>query len=87
MISSPIGGWSKLWSYIDKNNAFKNEDLVGQAVQLEFKIGKDGAPVDIKVLKAADQKYVEEAIRLLLNGPKWEQPTKENGKMTFKIDF
>jgi hypothetical protein len=87
LISSPIGGWSKLWSYIDKNNAFKNEDLVGQAVQLEFKIGKDGAPVDIKVLKAADQKYVEEAIRLLLNGPKWEQPTKENGKMTFKIDF
>jgi hypothetical protein len=87
LVSNPIGGWDKLWTYIDKNNAFKNEELVGQTVQLEFKIGKDGSPEDIKVLKVADQKYVQEAIRLLLNGPKWEQPTKENGKMTFKIDF
>ncbi|MEQ7798478.1 hypothetical protein ABDJ41_01595 [Pedobacter sp. ASV1-7] len=87
LISNPIGGWDKLWTYIDKNNAFKNEELSGQFVQLEFKIGKDGSPEDIKILKSADQKYVQEAIRLLLNGPKWEQPTKENSKMTFKIDF
>jgi len=87
LVSNPIGGWDKLWTYIDKNNAFKNEGLIGQTVQLEFKIGKDGSPEDIKVLKVADQKYVQEAIRLLLNGPKWEQPAKENGKMTFKIDF
>lgn len=85
--SQPIGGWHKLWSYIEKNNAFKGKELVGQFVQLEFKIGKDGTPEDVKVLKGADHKYEEEAMRLLLNGPKWEQPVKENTRMTFKIDF
>lgn len=85
--SQPIGGWHKLWSYIEKNNAFKGKELVGQFVQLEFKIGKDGTPEDVKVLKGADHKYEAEAIRLLLNGPKWEQPVKENTRMTFKIDF
>lgn len=85
--SQPIGGWHKLWSYIEKNNAFKGKELVGQFVQLDFKIGKDGTPEDVKVLKGADHKYEEEAIRLLLNGPKWEQPAKENTRMTFKIDF
>ncbi|MNY60039.1 Gram-negative bacterial tonB protein [compost metagenome] len=87
MVSNPIGGWDKLWTYIEQNNAFKAEKKVGQIVELEFKIAKDGTPEDIKILKAADHKYEQEAIRLILNGPKWEQPTKENGKMTFKIDF
>ncbi len=87
MVSNPIGGWDKLWTYIDQNNAFKNEKKVGQIVELEFTIAKDGRPENIKILKEAEFKYEQEAIRLILNGPDWEQPIKDNGKMTFVIDF
>lgn len=87
MVSNPVGGWSKLWEYIGQNNAFKDEKKVGQIVELSFKIKKDGTPIDLRIEKKADSKYEEEAIRLILNGPKWEKPDKSNSRMTFVIDF
>ncbi|SMC72303.1 energy transducer TonB [Pedobacter nyackensis] len=87
MISNPIGGWEKLFEYIKTNNTFAKSETAGQSVELSFNIDKDGSPTAIKVLKGADDKYEEEAIRLIINGPKWEQPKKAGSKMTFIIDF
>lgn len=87
MVSSPIGGWDKLFTYIKANNAFAKEAKTGQAVELSFKIDKDGTPTAIEIIKVADDKYEQEAIRLILNGPKWEKPAKDSSRMTFKIDF
>lgn len=87
MISNPVEGWDKLWTYLELNNAFKNEKKTGQVVEVSFKIDKDGRPIDVKVEKGADEKYEQEAIRLILNGPKWEKPEKARSRMTFTIDF
>lgn len=87
MVSNPIGGWDKLWAYIGLNNAFKDEKKTGQIVEVSFKINKDGTPTDLKVEKKADDKYEQEAIRLIINGPKWERPKKNNSRMFFQIDF
>jgi hypothetical protein len=87
MVSSPVGGWDKLFAYIKANNVFEKETKTGQAVELSFKIDKDGTPTAIEIIKVADDKYEQEAIRLILNGPKWEKPAKENSRVTFKINF
>lgn len=87
MVSNPVDGWDKLFAYIKTNNSFAHEKKTGQVVELSFRIAKDGSPADIKVVKAADSKYEEEAIRLILNGPKWEVPKKSRSRMTFQIDF
>jgi hypothetical protein len=87
MASEPIGGWNKLFDYIQTNNSFKAEPKAGFSVELSFKIDKDGKPVNIEIVKGAAAKYEDEAIRLILNGPKWELPKKANSRITFKIDF
>lgn len=87
MISNPVTGWDKLWVYLDQNNAFKNEKKTGQVVEVSFKIDKEGRPTAIRIEKGADDKYEQEAIRLIMNGPKWEQPEKSRSRMTFRIDF
>ena len=74
MVSNPVGGWDKLFEYINSNNAFAKEKKAGQSVELSFRIDPQGGPVDIKILKGADDKYEQEAIRLITNGPKWEKP-------------
>lgn len=87
MVSNPVGGWDKLFDYIKTNNSFASAKRGGQIVELSFRIAKDGSPEDIRVVKGADSKYEEEAIRLILNGPKWEVPKKSRSRMTFQIDF
>lgn len=83
MVSNPVGGWDKLWAYIGLNNAFKDETKTGQVVEVSFKINKEGIPTDLKIEKEADDKYEQEAIRLILNGPKWEMPKNSSSRMTF----
>lgn len=87
MVSNPVGGWDKLFEYINTNNSFAKDKKVGQTVELSFRIDKNGSPTDIKIIQAADDQYEQEAIRLMINGPKWEKPEKAKSRMTFKIDF
>ena len=87
MVSNPVGGWDKLFEYINSNNTFAKEKKAGQTVELSFRIDQEGSPVDIKILTGADDKYEQEAIRLISNGPKWEKPLNAKSRMTFKIDF
>lgn len=87
MVSNPVEGWDRLWTYLEQNNAFKNEKKTGQVVAVSFKIDRNGRPADIRIEKGADDKYEQEAIRLIMNGPKWEQPQNSSRRMNFQIDF
>ena len=87
LVSNPVGGWDKLFDYIKANNAFANEPATGQEVELSFKIDRKGNPADVKIIKGADSKYEQEAIRLIINGPKWEKPEKARDRMTFTMNF
>ena len=87
MASEPVGGWDKLFEYIHANNSFKAEPKMGVSVELSFKIDKEGKPVNIEIVKGAAAKYEDEAIRLILNGPKWQPPKKAQSRITFAIDF
>ena len=87
MVSSPVGGWDKMSEYIDEHNRFGAEKKIGQSVQLSFRIDKNGVPADVKVIRGAESKYEDEAIRLLTKGPKWEIPKKASSRMIISIDF
>lgn len=87
LASNPVGGWDKMFDYIKANNAFATEPQAGQEVELSFKIDRKGNPKDIEIIKGAEHKYEQEAIRLLINGPKWEKPEKAGERMTFTINF
>ncbi|MEO6289581.1 MAG: carboxypeptidase-like regulatory domain-containing protein [Ginsengibacter sp.] len=61
-----------------------NERLTGEVV-LSFSINKKGRPQDIKVLKSSCKGCEEQAIRLLENGPEWNE--KKNVSGTVEIKF
>lgn len=84
--SSPIGGWIAFREYLIKENRYRQELKKGEAVQLEFTI-KRNKPRDITVVKGIEEKYNKEAIRLLKDGPKWNQPVSDSSKVSVVIDF
>jgi hypothetical protein len=86
-VSNPVDGWNKMFAYVEQQNRFKENKKVGQSVQLSFRIDKNGLPTDVKVIRGAESKYEEEAIRLLTKGPKWVVPKKASSRMIISIDF
>lgn len=87
IVSSPVGGWDKMSEYLEEHNRFGAEKKIGQAVELSFRIDKNGVPTDVKVVRGVESKYEDEAIRLLTKGPKWEVPKKASSRMIINIDF
>jgi hypothetical protein len=83
----PINGWDHLYMYLAANNKFKDKPRIGKSVTLSFLVDTAGKPDQIKVLEGISKAYDKEAIRLLSNGPKWEQPQIDGTRATFKIDF
>ncbi|TKC07646.1 energy transducer TonB family protein [Pedobacter frigoris] len=86
-LSEPEGGWEKFTAYLKKNNRFRNEAKIGQTVILTFTVSKKGKPENIKILKGIAEKYDQEAIRLILKGPKWAQPTANDLQLMAAVDF
>lgn len=74
-------------NYLNKNNKLYGGSAADQYVELSFNVSKDGKPENIKVLKGLEEKYNEEAIRLLADGPKWIAPKKGSNKATLKVYF
>lgn len=83
----PIGGWDEFFEYIRINNAFAMEPKTGHTVELNFKIDQEGRPSDIKIVNDTQDRYEQEAIRLISKGPKWEKPQTPERRVTYKIDF
>ncbi|HEY0174748.1 MAG TPA: energy transducer TonB [Pedobacter sp.] len=85
-VSVPVGGWASLDNYLTDNNKL-SKDKSGKFVELSFLIDKDGRPSDIKVIKGAAPEFDAEAIRLIKEGPKWEQPKSADSRVSYTIAF
>lgn len=81
VFAKPQFGWQKFEEYLAKS---KNSGLTG-VVTVSFKVSSEGNASDIRVLKSSSEDLNSEAIRLIKEGPKWENPDK--GEVVVKIEF
>ena len=86
-ITEPLGGWAALDKYMRSENRLANTGKPVRAVEVSFMIDKAGNPITIKVTKGAAKELDQEAIRLIKDGPRWQQPTKPEGKVNYTIVF
>lgn len=86
-VSSPLGGWATLDSYLADNNKLSKDNKAGKFVELSFLIDSEGNPSDIKVTKGAGPEFDAEAIRLIKEGPKWEQPKSAGSRVSYTVSF
>jgi protein TonB len=89
----PLGGNSLFKEYLDKNAKYPAgiQNAKKELVKVKFKISKVGQPFGIVVEKSPDQEFSREAIRLILDGPKWSPEIKDGipveGEASVKIYF
>jgi hypothetical protein len=89
----PLGGSSLFKEYLEKNAKYPDGIQNGKKefVKVKFKISKLGQPFGIVVEKSPDQEFSREAIRLILDGPKWSPEIKDGipveGEVSIKINF
>jgi len=79
--ATPVDGWKAFEQYL--NNQVKDAGNGGEII-INFRIGKDGLPEQIRAEGAPDQALVNEAVRLLRSGAKW-QGTTGRLKITFPL--
>ncbi|WP_199768679.1 hypothetical protein [Sphingobacterium sp. HMA12] len=79
--ATPLGGWKAFEHYL--NNQLKETGIGGDII-VNFTIGKDGLPAQIQAEDTPDQALVEETVRLLRSGVKW-QGSKGRLKITFPL--
>lgn len=87
--AEPVGGIKKFGKYLKSNSRFSPEK--NMKVILEFYVYDTGRLGEINVIKTDEQKYSDEAVRLLIEGPEWT-PAENNGKtvrelVNLKITF
>ncbi len=76
----PLEGKREFKEYIKENMIYPDTTRSSrELVVLKFIILPDGRPSNIKVIRSPGEKFSEEAIRLLKNGPDWI-PIKKDGK-------
>ncbi len=75
----PLEGKIRFKKYIEENMVFPGSELEKAVVELKFIISPSGKPVNIEVVRSPGDKFSREAIRLLVEGPKWS-PAKNEGK-------
>ena len=77
-----IGGIEKLYEYLGNNIKYpdqaKDFSIQGK-VFVQFVVWKDGTIRDVKVVKGAHKLLNKEALRVILQMPKWK-PGKQRGK-------
>ncbi|MFU1857762.1 hypothetical protein ACK8HY_12145 [Sphingobacterium sp. NGMCC 1.201703] len=79
--ATPLGGWKAYEQYL--NDQVKDAGKGGEII-VNFKIGKGGLPEQIRAEGTPEQALVDEAIRLLHSGGKW-QGTKGRLKISFPL--
>lgn len=87
--SEPEAGLEAYHSYIKRNLVRPTDDEcrnVKGTVIVEFKVGQSGRPYNIRVSQGLCTSINKEAIRLIINGPKWKKgTTSDDAKIS--IDF
>jgi hypothetical protein len=89
----PLGGNTLYRDYLEKNAKYPEgiQNAKKEFVKVKFKISKTGQPFNLVVEKSPDQEFSREAIRLILDGPKWSPEIKDGipvvGEVSVKINF
>jgi TonB family protein len=73
------GGMMEFYKYIAKNYRTPSSKKLEGKVYVTFIIEKDGSVDDVKVLRDIGYGTGDEAIRVLINSPKW-LPGEQNGQ-------
>ncbi|QNK62615.1 energy transducer TonB [Pedobacter sp. PAMC26386] len=84
-VSTPVGGWVNLDTYLNDHNKLRGNG--DKLVELSFLVDNEGKPVDLKVTKGINKKFDEEAVRLIKEGPKWEQPKNHESRVSYTVAF
>jgi len=79
--ATPREGWKTFEQYLNKQFTGSAQ---GGEITVNFTVDKNGVPVNISAEGQPDQSLLDEAIRLLLAGPKW-QGTQGRLKIAFPI--
>jgi len=79
--AEPIDGWKNFEQYvIRQTDSIKANDPAyryNENIELEFSIDDTGRPFDIKAVQNTDSITAEKAAKILNNGPKWRNATKD----------
>jgi len=86
-VAAPVGGWAELEKYMRSNNRLANTGKPERSVEVSFGIDKAGNPVAIKITKSAAQDLDKEAMRLIKDGPRWEQPATPSSRVLYTVVF
>ncbi|CAM4259647.1 TonB family C-terminal domain-containing protein [Pedobacter westerhofensis] len=85
--TAPVGGWASLDTYITDHNAFTKNGSTGKFVELSFGIDAEGNPSEIRIEKGVAKEFDDEAVRLIKDGPRWEQPKSAGARISYTIAF
>ncbi|MFY7899082.1 MAG: hypothetical protein ACOVNY_02785 [Chitinophagaceae bacterium] len=98
--AKPVNGWENYNQYLQEklhfladstiDNEVKVTNIHGKEVELEFKIDKNGNPVNVAITKntITDTANNHKIINILTTGPKFNVPTnKKNNKAKMKIKY
>lgn len=77
----PEKGMDNFKEYIKENMAHPDSNIERAVVVLRFVVTKSGRPSQIEVMKSPSEKFSEEAIRLLKEGPDWVPSEREGQYM------
>ncbi|KIO78360.1 hypothetical protein TH53_04010 [Pedobacter lusitanus] len=84
-LSAPVGGWVNLDTYLNDHNKLRGTG--DKLVELSFLVDSEGKPADLKVMKGISKEFDEEAVRLIKEGPKWEQPKNKESRVSYTVVF
>ncbi|MEJ5962086.1 hypothetical protein [Pedobacter immunditicola] len=84
--AQPVGGYQAYQTYLEKNNRLKGSKI-HEMVNLTFQVQQNGQAEAIQILKTPGKAYSDEAVRLVMEGPKWELPKNGPNKVSLSIGF
>lgn len=84
--AQPETGWSAYSQYIEDNVRFSDADRSGDII-MEFSIGANRRPTDIRIINGLSDGQNAEAVRLLKDGPAWTSPEASLSKTRITISF
>ena len=82
----PVDGNEKFKYYVKANLKYPAsalEDRIKGTVKLKFTVERNGEISNMEVLKSLGDEFDQEAIRLVMEGPRWE-PARENDFLVVK---
>lgn len=82
----PVGGFEAFAKYIRKNKQLPANLDEGE-VLLQFVVKPDGSISNINSLQSSDKTLEPEAIRLLTEGPLWDNPSGKDQVMEYVVKF